>query len=172
MNIPPRSIIHRDVFIFIYNLLKYIIYDEDKPIKLEQEIKEKRSKKINLFIGIANEKINQRIDKSSNDEKTNISTKELTTDYSKENFENIILFLKLQNPIYTGDILDFILIQICGFAMQIGPHDTTNEYICYNFNKTLIENLEQYNLEKVKSFINCNFSYGFHKCYGTKRLVA
>ena len=66
MNIPPRKIINRDIYLFIYNLLKYIIYDEDKPEK--KILKEKHLEKINLFISIYNEKINKKIEKYSNKE--------------------------------------------------------------------------------------------------------
>ena len=68
MNIPPRKIINRDIYLFIYNLLKYIIYDEDKPEKFEKILKEKHLEKINLFISIYNEKINKKIEKYSNKE--------------------------------------------------------------------------------------------------------
>ena len=109
MNIPPRTIINRNMFLFIYNLIKFIIYDEDKPERLG---------KINLLIKIANEKIYPQIENSSNYEERQVNPKELTTEYSKENFENIILFLKQQNKVYVGDILGSILIQICGFMSK------------------------------------------------------
>ena len=148
MNIPPRGIINRHIFIFIYNLLKYIIYDSDQSEKLEKTLKEKRLKKIKLFINLANEEIYQLIKKSSNSEEKKITPKELNTDYSKENFKNIILFIKQQNQIYVGDILDSILIQICGFAMKIGPYDTINEYIFNN-----LKNIKG-DIEQARKFIN------------------
>ena len=147
--IPPRKIIHPNIYLFIYNLLKTIIYDEDKPKRLEQNIKEKRSKKINLFITIINTKMKHKNDKLLSDEKKKLKFNELTTEYSVENFKNIILFLEQQNPIYIGDILDNILIQICGFSMKIDPYETINENI---FDKE--EKNRDVDLVNLSKFIN------------------
>ena len=149
MNMPPRKIIHPKIYIFIYNLIKYIIFDEDKPQKLENNIKEKRLKKIHDFIGITNEIINY--SKKEKEKITAIELTGLTTDFSKKNFENIILFLKQQNQIYVGDILDIILTQICGFAIT-GPYETINEHIFDNLKN--LKNIEDCCLDRVRKSIN------------------
>ena len=150
MNLPSKKIINRYIYLFSYNLIKNIIYDEDNSKKTENIRKNKHLKKIKLFIAIANEKINHRIAKYSSNKETR-KLKELTTEYSKENFENIILFLKQQNQIYIGDILDNILIQICGFAMKIDPYETISENIFDNLNSNKGD-LED--TERVRKFIN------------------
>ena len=142
MDIPPRYIINPHIYLFIYNLLKNI-FNKDDNNESDDNFKKKRRNKINLFIGIANEKIYQRIYKNKKNEE-----KKITEEYSKKNFENIILFLEKQNPVYIGDILNNILIQICGFAMQIEPFETINENIFDNLKANSND------LEKSINFIN------------------
>ena len=155
MKVPHRTIINKIIYLFIYNLIKCIIFDEDKLKKKEIKLKEKHSKKIYLFIAIANEKIYQRINKISKTEEIKITAKYLTTEYTEENFENIIEFLKQQNSVYVGDILDSILIQICGFAMQIDPYETINEIIYDNLSVNGdITGFEKDELARIKKYIN------------------
>ena len=155
MKIPHRTIINKDIYLFIYILIKCIIFDEDKPKKKEIKLKEKHSKKINLFIGIANDKIYQRINKISKTEQIKITAKDLTTEYTEDNFERIIEFLEQQNPVYIGDILDCILIQICGFAMQIDPYETINEIIYDNLTVNGdITVFEKDELARIRKYIN------------------
>ena len=147
MNFPPRKIINRNIYLFIYNLLKYIFIGEDKLRKNSLE-------KINLFIKIANRKIYHRIKKSSKNEKTTKNTKKLTTEYSKENFKNIISFLKQQNPIYVGDILDIILTQIFSFAMQFDHNESMSEKLFHRIKTDSDVDLEKEDLIRVKKLIN------------------
>ena len=151
INTPPRSLININIYLYIYNLLKYIFFKVDESKNNENNLNKKRLEKILLFVKISNEKINQRIAKSSNNEKP----KEITIEYSKENFENIISFLKQQNQIYIGDILGNILTQICGLAMKIDPYETINENI-FNSLKSIPSKGEQEekDLDRVRNFIN------------------
>ena len=82
-NIPPATIINRENYVFLYNLLKSIfIYDSNS------ENVKRISKKLELF----SKKIK---------DKYNILLKR---EYSRENFENIIKYVKIQNKQYGGEI--------------------------------------------------------------------
>ena len=57
---------------------------------------------------------------------------ELRREYSKENFENIIKFVKTHNVIYGGEILENILLKLFSSIMKIPQKETINKYIYYN----------------------------------------
>jgi hypothetical protein len=57
---------------------------------------------------------------------------ELKREYSKENFDNIIKFIRIQNIIYGGEILENILLKIFCSIMRVPPYETINKYTYYN----------------------------------------
>ena len=127
--IPPKSIINRENYLFIYTLLKSIFIFDSQNFK-------KKSKKLELFI----KKIK---------EKYNISLKR---EYSKENFENIIKYVKIQNKIYGGEILENILLTIFTSVMKIPQKDLINKYIYLNL--CLIYDIKNKSEEKQKEEID------------------
>ena len=141
VNIPKRSIISRNIFLFINFLLQKILFPPKENIDNEN--------KLNLFIEVANEKI---ISRQITKEKKSIEQRQLTTDYTKENMENIIDFILDQNIIYGPEILENIIIQLCSRAMTINSTETINEYIFDNL-KILKDN-QLNNFSKLKKWIN------------------
>jgi len=57
---------------------------------------------------------------------------ELRREYSKENFGNIIKFIKTQNIVYGGEILENILLRLFCSIMTIPQNETINKYIYNN----------------------------------------
>ena len=57
---------------------------------------------------------------------------ELNRDYSKENFNNIIKYVKTQNIKYPGEILENILLRLFTSVINIPQNETINKYIYYN----------------------------------------
>ena len=109
LNFPPKAIINKEIYLFLFSLLKSIfIFDS-----------ENRKKKI------------EKIDTISNKIK-DIYKIELKREYSKKNFQNIIQFVKNQNLIYAGEILEKIVLSIFTSVMSIPQNETINNYIYNN----------------------------------------
>ena len=109
LNFPPKAIINKEIYLFLFSLLKSIfIFDS-----------ENRKKKI------------EKIDTISNKIK-DIYKIELKREYSKKNFQNIIQFVKNQNLIYAGEILENIVLRIFTSVMSIPQNETINNYIYNN----------------------------------------
>ena len=109
LNFPPKAIINKEIYLFLFSLLKSIfIFDS-----------ENRKKKI------------EKIDTISNKIK-DIYKIELKREYSKKNFQNIIQFVKNQNLIYAGEILENIVLSIFTSVMSIPQNETINNYIYNN----------------------------------------
>ena len=109
LNFPPKAIINKEIYLFLFSLLKSIfIFDS-----------ENRKKKI------------EKIDTISNKIK-DIYKIELKREYSKKNFQNIIQFVKNQNLIYAGEILENIVLSIFTSIMSIPQNETINNYIYNN----------------------------------------
>ena len=145
INIIPRVIINRNIYLFTYNLLK-IIFISHETNKFSEDFDEKE-KKIDLFSFIANNKI---LNRKSTSEKSPNNNYELTTDYTNENMDNIFYFISNQNIIYVGEILDNIISEICSFAMTIKKEYTINEYIFENLKN--VDQLED--LDKIRNWID------------------
>ena len=134
--LPPKSILNQEIYYFLYSLLKSILI-----IDLENRYKK-------------NEKINDYIKKIKS--YYNI---ELTREYSKKNFENIIKFVKSQNTLYAGDILESILISLFCSIMKIHQKETINKYIYYDMlNVKGIDNKakdkQNEDIKYIQNFIN------------------
>ena len=136
-NIPPATIINRENYFFLYNLLKSIfIYDSNS------ENVKRISKKLELF----SKKIK---------DKYNILLKR---EYSRENFENIIKYVTIQNRQYGGEILESIIITIFTSIMTIPPKETINKYIYHNLGyvydlKNKEEEKQKEEIDYIRSFI-------------------
>ena len=107
--IPKSSIINKDSYLFLYCLLKSIFIKDignrkEKNDKIEEYLKKIREK--------------YKID--------------LKREYSKENFENIIKYVKTQNKAYVGEILENILLKLFCSIMKVPQKETINKYIYYN----------------------------------------
>ena len=70
---------------------------------------------------------------------------QINLEYSTNNFKNIIYFVKTQNRILAGDILEGILILIFSYAFETEKYNTFGEYIYKN-------DEEKYKLEDSKNF--------------------
>ena len=142
-NIPPSTIINRENYVFLYNLLKSIfIYDSNS------ENVKRISKKLELF----SKKIK---------DKYNILLKR---EYSRENFENIIKYVKIQNKQYGGEILESIIISIFTSIMTIPQKETINKYIYHNLGyvydlKNKEEEKQKEEIDYIRSFIIYNKLY-------------
>lgn len=110
--IPPYSIIDKNIYIFLYVLMKKIFL-VDKSDKISK-------KYLDVWLNIINNKIIK--DKSKN----------INTDYSIKNFINILSFIKSQNSIYAGDILEGILILIFDISLKVDKDMTLNKYLSNN----------------------------------------
>ena len=139
--IPPKSIINRKIYIYLYSLLKSIfIYDkENRPKKIE---------KLEKIISIIKDKYKI----------------ELNRDYSKENFRNIIKYVKLQNIKYPGEILESILLRLFTSVLNIPQNETINKYIYYNLQniygiKNKIKEKQDEEINFIKNFIDYDKLY-------------
>lgn len=145
-------IINNSLLKFSYVLLKHIFLKSEKST-LEKE-------KLNIWI----EKVNENIIRNEK--------KFLKVEYSIQNFDNIVNFIKSQNLIYAAEILEYIMLKIFVQAFKVKKEKTLNEYIHNNLSKIREDNtylswfqtkkfspIELFNLEKI--FNNQNISY-FH----------
>ena len=143
---------------FIYVLLKNIL------------IKKKKSKREEEYINNFIQKINKDVIK----EEKNY----LNLDYSIDNFDNIINFLRSQNLVYVGEILEYILLKIFVQVIKVKKDEYLNKYIYNNLakireNKTFItwflqEKFEPKELNNLKEIIEQDKIDFFHNspfCY-------
>ena len=129
-----KKIINKTVYIFTYNLFKYIFIKRQKD---QPEV----VGKLDSFI----KKINEKIIKEN---------KYISKDYSIGNFKNIIEFIKWQNKMFSGEIIEGILIYVFSFAFKASKEKTFGKYIHNNISKLKdprdFEICEMFNLEKFK----------------------
>ena len=132
-----KTIINKDIFLFLYNLFKYIFIKRENNFRNSYILRH-----LDSFI----KRINIKIIKDEN--------KYINKEYSMRNFNNIISFVKTQNVIFSGDIVESILIYIFSFAFE-ESHD-------YNFGRDIFinfYNLEKYsNIDLVDMFKTDNFN--------------
>ena len=124
---PPGSVIQKEIYHFLLNLIQTIFLkpkNEDEHKKIEENLK--------LWI----EAINKNPLQNGN---------QINLEYSTNNFKNIIYFVKTQNRILAGDILEGILILIFSYAFETEKYNTFGEYIYKN-------DEEKYKLEDSKNF--------------------
>ena len=133
--IPQISIINKNSYLFLYCLLKSIF------IKDTENRKEK------------NEKIEEYLKKIREEYKI-----DLKREYSKENFENIIKYVKTQNKAYAGEILENILLRLFCSIMNVPQEETINKYIYYNLQnifgiKNKVKEKQKIEINLIRDFI-------------------
>ena len=135
--IPPEAIIDEKFYKFLIVLMGNIFL-KPKNGKAFQKSKDK----LNEWIKIINDKL-----------KKNIST-----EYSIDNLKNIIDFVKSQNKILAGDILEGILILIFSYAFKTKKENTLSEFIFKTFKEDYKYKLEESdNYDLAEWFIKDKF---------------
>ena len=139
--IPQKSIINKESYLFLYSLLKSIFI-------IDTENRKEKNNKLEDFMKIIKEKYGI----------------ELKREYSKENFENIIKFVKTQNVIYGGEVLENILLKLFSSIMKIPQKETINKYIYYNLQnvfgiKNKIKQKQIKEVELIQNFISYDRLY-------------
>ena len=133
--IPPKVIINKKHYFFIYSLLKSIFI-------LDKENRKNKNDKLDETIKAIKDKYKI----------------ELKREYSKENFGNIIKYVKTQNIKYPGEILENILLRLFTSIMYIPQNETINKNIYYNLIniysiKNKAEDKQKKDIEYIQNFI-------------------
>ena len=110
-----EKIINKHIHLFLFNLFKYIF------------IKKKIKSKFEKFFDDNIRNINKRMIKEEN--------KFISKEYNLNNIRNIMDFVKSQNAIYGGDIIESILIYVISLGFKVDKDVTFGEYIFNNFYK-------------------------------------
>ena len=110
---PPKSLVNNKIYLFLYSLIKNII------------IKPKKYNLNHLWIFI--NEINSKIIKVKN--------RQICVEYNTKNLLNIFDFVKNQNKIFAGDILEGILIIIFSSCFRIDTKDNFEKYIFFSKNE-------------------------------------
>ena len=136
--VPPGAIINKKIYKFLVALIGNIFLNSKN-----------QNNKVELFLKNWIEMINKKyiIEKK----------KFITTEYSNFNFDNILDFVKSQNVILAGDIIEGILILIFSYAFKTEKRNTIGQYIyknCYEENK---ENKYEYKLEDPQNYELANW---------------
>ena len=130
-------IINKDILLFLYNLFKYIF------IKRENQ---SNNSNIKGHLDKLIAKINEQIIRDK--------YKYIKIEYSIENFNNIINFVKIQNLKFAGDILEGILIYIFNLAFKASQDYTFGKYIFNNlYNGKNESNFDLADLFETNKFI-------------------
>ena len=111
------QILNRQIYLFIYSLLKKIF------IKSNQNYQKKLDEHLNKWINQINTEIIRK------------NEYYISTEYSKNNLRNILLFVKKQNIKYNGDIIENILIYIFSLVFKTEQDNTFSKYIFNNLTK-------------------------------------
>ena len=109
-----KKYINSDILVCTLNLFKFIFIKRRK--KSTSNIEEK----LDTFLKKINEKIIKKKDNYIN------------KDYSIENFNNIFLFVKAQNSIFAGEIIEAILIYVFSFGFHTTQDETFGKYLYSN----------------------------------------
>ena len=128
--IPPASIINKSLYLSIYLLTKNIILQKIKNIESKDNEEKaqiqgtwKFSQKLQNFIDAINKEIGEEY-----------KHKHISKEYTIENLKNILDYLKSQNSIFAGDILEGILIHIFSFAFKASKENSFGEFIYRGIN--------------------------------------
>ena len=114
------GLINKNIYLYLYNLIKYIFLNTEKSVEFERKLVE------------LTDKINEEIIK---DKSKFINIK--NNAYSKENFMNILDFIKMQNLIYAGDIMEGILIMAFSCAFETERDKSFGQYLFKNLDKIM-----------------------------------
>ena len=113
-----KHLINEELHRFLFFLFKHIFLHESKTKTSFNAIK-----KLISWIKIINEKM------------IIIKDNFISTKYSKQNFRNIIKFVKSQNILYSSDIIENILIIIFTIAFKTTKENTFAKYIYNNLHR-------------------------------------
>ena len=121
-----KSHINQTIYKYLLVLMKYIFlgkenFQDKEKIKNIIENLRKFTEKINRKIILKRENF--------------IKIEPLEEAYTYENFMNIINFVKKQNLMFAGNIIEGILIKIFSYAIKTSTEDEFGKYIYINFNK-------------------------------------
>ena len=121
-----KSHIDKSLYTYLFMLVKYIFFG-NKGIKNKE-----MEKKIIIKLKNMTESINNSLIKI----KTNLIKYEPVIDaYTIHNFNNIINFIKMQNSMFAGDIIEAILIMIFSFGFETDKTNEFGKYIYVNISK-------------------------------------
>ena len=109
-----KLLIDRNIYNFLFKLL-YCIFIKSNKQKIKEKIQIHIDKINKYYIKIKDEKINY--------------------EYSTKNLINIVKFVKQQNDLYAGEIIENILIIIFSFAFKTGKENTFGKYLYCNILK-------------------------------------
>ena len=148
-------LIDKNILLYLNILIKNIFLSSDKNDKND---KKKKNNRITEHLNEINNKINLEIIKDEN-KYININS------YSIENLKNIIDFVRTQNNVYTGDILEGILIIIFSKAFKT---EKTN-----SFGKIIFNNMSKINdLSNIKDwFSSANTVFKVEELKNIKELL-
>ena len=105
------GLINKNIYLYLYNLFKYIFLNTKKSPVFERKLVEHTDKIDEEIIKDKNKYINI---------KNNV--------YKKENFMNILDFIKMQNLIYAGDIVEGILIMTFSYSFETDRFNSFGKY--------------------------------------------
>ena len=128
--IPPGCIINKKIYIFLYCLVKNIILNRKQEEKIVQNL----------------DAINKEIQDKN---------KHINLEYSIKNFKNILNYIKSQNLILAGDILEGILISVFSLAFKTEKENAFGEYLYEDINGKY--KLEESEKDLVQWFIKDEF---------------
>ena len=130
-----KLLIDKNIYKFLFTLLYYIFIIKDKAEQIEE--KSNNLDKINKDKSNQNEvefkNLGEKIKKIN--EKYIPKENELNTNYDKKNLINIVKFVKSQNNIYAGEILENILIIVFSFGFKTERENTFGKYIYNNIDE-------------------------------------
>ena len=120
-----KSLIDKTIYSYLFMLMKYIFFWKNG---IEKEIRDGITKKIKAFT----DKINQSIIKKK--EKF-IKIEPYKEVYTFNNLNNILDFIQTQNTMYSGDIIEGILIKIFSYAFETSKTNEFGKYLYINIAK-------------------------------------
>ena len=115
-----KTLINKHILLFTFNLFKHIFIKKKNP---DESVKSETEKKLDIFI----EEINTKIIKNED--------KYISKVYTINNFKNIISFVKMQNSLFSGEIIEGILIYTFSFSFKPSQENTFGKYIFNNISK-------------------------------------
>jgi len=113
-------LINRSIYLYLFNLIRFIFL---KPKKSNKEVE----KQLEIYTNNINVKFIKNKDKYINI-KDNLM-------YTRENLMNIIDFIKTQNLMFAGDIIEGILIMVFSLGFETEKDNCFGKYLFNNLNR-------------------------------------
>ena len=132
-NVPSNKIIKTEIYFFLYVLLESIFLKNKKPNSYP--------KKFDQYISFINTNLIK-------DEK-----KHINTNFSFENMNNIVNFVKKQNLLYAGDIIEGLLILVFSQIFYVPKGKATGKF-CESFSKIQKKQEKGVNKDNITNWIN------------------